>query len=78
MKTFVLVRWTLLAVWGALVVSCGPSAETGDGSSTRETAQANPASAGPVLPWQPNDYATALAEARTRNVPIFVEAWAPW
>lgn len=25
-----------------------------------------------------NDYARALREASARNVPIFVEAWAPW
>ncbi|MGE0641308.1 MAG: thioredoxin family protein [Thermoanaerobaculia bacterium] len=31
-----------------------------------------------VLPWVENDYPKALAEARARNVPIFLEAWAPW
>jgi len=25
-----------------------------------------------------NDWAAALAEARARQVPIFVDAWAPW
>ncbi len=25
-----------------------------------------------------NDYATAVARAKARNVPVFVEAWAPW
>lgn len=30
-----------------------------------------------VVPWV-EDYTKALAEARARNVPIFVEAWAPW
>ena len=25
-----------------------------------------------------NDYATAVARAKSRNVPVFVEAWAPW
>lgn len=25
-----------------------------------------------------NDWAAALAEARARRVPIFVDAWAPW
>ena len=32
----------------------------------------------PVLPFIENDYARALAEAKQRNVPLFVEAWAPW
>jgi len=25
-----------------------------------------------------NDYAQALAQARQRNLPLFVEVWAPW
>ena len=25
-----------------------------------------------------DDYATAVARARAKNVPLFVEAWAPW
>jgi endonuclease YncB( thermonuclease family) len=25
-----------------------------------------------------NDWAAALAEARARKLPIFVDAWAPW
>ncbi|HEY6105536.1 MAG TPA: hypothetical protein VIV59_06120 [Anaeromyxobacteraceae bacterium] len=25
-----------------------------------------------------NDWAAALAEARARRAPLFVEAWAPW
>ena len=31
-----------------------------------------------ALPFIEDDYKTALACARTKNVPIFVEAWAPW
>jgi inner membrane protein len=31
-----------------------------------------------VLPWVDDDYGKAVSQARTRNVPIFVEAWAPW
>jgi len=36
------------------------------------------ASARPVLPFISDDYARALAEARTRKVPLFIESWAPW
>ena len=25
-----------------------------------------------------DDYSKAVARAKTKNVPIFVEAWAPW
>jgi len=38
-------------------------------------AQAAPGSA---LPFIENDYTHALQEAQARNVPLFVEAWAPW
>ena len=31
-----------------------------------------------ALPFIENDYAKALARARTNNLPIFVDAWAPW
>ena len=31
-----------------------------------------------VLPFIADDYVKAKALARARNVPIFVEAWAPW
>ena len=30
------------------------------------------------LPFIDDDYPRALAEARARKQPLFVEAWAPW
>jgi hypothetical protein len=30
------------------------------------------------LPFIENDYRKAAAEATAKNVPLFVEAWAPW
>ncbi len=30
------------------------------------------------VPFVENDYSKALADAQTRNVPIFVDMWAPW
>ncbi len=37
-----------------------------------------PALAKPVLPFIENDFAKAVARARAKNEPIFVDAWAPW
>ena len=34
--------------------------------------------AGAVVPFIADDYPRALAEARARQLPIFLEAWAPW
>lgn len=31
-----------------------------------------------VLPFIEDDYAKAVTRAKTKNLPIFVEAWAPW
>ena len=31
-----------------------------------------------ALPFVENDYAKASAQAAKLNVPLFVEAWAPW
>ena len=39
---------------------------------------AAPAASRSVLPWVEDDYPKALAQARAKKVPIFVEAWAPW
>ena len=35
-------------------------------------------SASASLPFVENDYSTAMARAKAKNVPVFVEAWAPW
>jgi hypothetical protein len=31
-----------------------------------------------ALPFIEDDYPRALAEARKRKLPLFIEAWAPW
>jgi len=31
-----------------------------------------------VLPFIDDDYSKAVARARAKNVPLFVDAWAPW
>jgi hypothetical protein len=30
------------------------------------------------LPFIEDDYAKAVARAKAKNIPIFVETWAPW
>jgi hypothetical protein len=39
---------------------------------------ATPAFAKEVLPTIENDYAKAIARAKAKNLPLFVDAWAPW
>jgi len=31
-----------------------------------------------VLPFIADDYTRAVAEARARKIPLFIESWAPW
>jgi len=51
----------------------------------RASAAAAPHAAGvhatatrPLLPFLHDDYPKAVALARVRKVPLFIEAWAPW
>jgi hypothetical protein len=37
-----------------------------------------PVSPKPAVPFIEDDYPRALQQARAKNVPIFVENWAPW
>ena len=39
---------------------------------------AQPLLAKEILPFIDNDYTKALAVAKAKNVPLFVDAWAPW
>jgi len=39
---------------------------------------AAPMAAKEVLPFIDDDYTKAVARAKAKNVPIFVETWAPW
>jgi hypothetical protein len=66
----------LLALAGALAAS--PATPAGAAAGRRKPAMS--ISAGPrmVLPFIQDNYTRALAEARARKVPLFIEAWAPW
>ncbi|HXH28299.1 MAG TPA: hypothetical protein VNL37_04600 [Candidatus Polarisedimenticolia bacterium] len=47
----------------------GSGCSTPGGGDTASTA---------ALTFIQDDYAGALAQARERKVPLFIEAWAPW
>ncbi|HVO11692.1 MAG TPA: hypothetical protein VMX54_13195 [Vicinamibacteria bacterium] len=58
--------WALLAL--AATASVAPA-----GTATRaDRADSRP------LPFLSDDYGRALADARARSLPLFIEAWAPW
>ena len=62
---------------GILLVAL--AASTAERPATRAAKSAPPA-AWPkqVLPFIQDDYSRALAQARARKTPLFIEAWAPW
>jgi len=49
-----------------LLAQCG-----GDSTSHQSTTPT-------ALPFLQDDYSQALAEARERKLPLFIETWAPW
>ena len=58
-------RLFFAGVLALALLGCAPSAEV-----TKVGAHA--------LSFIEDDWSRALAEARQRDVPLFVEAWAPW
>lgn len=68
---------TLVAVLPPVVLPASQAAmaATAQPSGTRAAAQSK---AKPVLPFIHDDYTKAVAEARARKVPLFIESWAPW
>ena len=63
----------------ALVLSASAIAtSTAVSVPSRSVVHAPPATRAIAVPFIDDDYAKAVAEARARKVPLFVEAWAPW
>jgi hypothetical protein len=65
----------LLALTLALAASSATPVRAAAGS---KPARNSAAGSRMVLPFIQDDYTRALAEARARRLPLFIEAWAPW
>ena len=57
----------LLVLVGVSFLACSEKSDTD-----------TPSSSSHVLTFIEDDYDAALAEARARDVPLFIESWAPW
>jgi hypothetical protein len=64
----------LSAAMLAAALLCGVSAN----AAAPPAKPAKQAAKRQVLPFIHDDYAQALAQAKAKKLPIFVEAWAPW
>jgi hypothetical protein len=71
-----LVTLAFLAALGTTAPVPAPASADAPAAPVSLRARATPARE--VLPFIEDDYARALAEARARGKPIFIEAWAPW
>jgi tetratricopeptide (TPR) repeat protein/thiol-disulfide isomerase/thioredoxin len=71
-----------LLLLGLVLTACVPPRAAGPARARAVVASdgSAPASsdAPPRVRFIEDDYARALAEARTRGIPLFVDAWAPW
>jgi hypothetical protein len=59
-------------------ILCGALFAAGLVAATPARPAPAPAPERPVLPWIADDWPRAVALAKARKVPIFVENWAPW
>jgi hypothetical protein len=66
---------TLAALLG--LVLCGLPVPAPAVAASAPGADATHAPVG-VLPFIEDDYTRAVAEAKSRHVPLFIESWAPW
>ena len=62
----------------ALSVLAGSSGCATDGGARAAGGGVMPKAAPFALPFIDDDYDRAVAEARARGLPLFVDAWAPW
>jgi hypothetical protein len=58
-------RFLSFLLLGVLAAACGTSTRDGGAGDF-------------ALPFIVGDYDAALAEAKERDLPLFVETWAPW
>lgn len=68
----------LLSLSSAVLFAATAGAPAPPAASSAPPATAAHAASVASLPWIEDDYPRAVAEAKRRGVPLFVEAWAPW
>ena len=66
-----LVPGALLVAALALPVAAAAAPAAGAGAKAKPAAKA-------ILPWIEDEYTRAVADAKARKLPLFVESWAPW
>lgn len=67
----------VLAAFAVSPTSADTTPKSGAAASARAGSTARPVLK-QVLPWIEDDWTRAVALAKQRKLPIFVESWAPW
>ncbi len=74
MKTSILIA--TLAILTSVPASAAPT--PGRAASASRSRPSATAAWKPVVPFIEDDFGRALALARERKLPVFIEGWAPW
>jgi len=61
-----------------VVLAAGTALAAAPTAGARPAREKKSATLPQVLPFVHDDYAQALARARARKLPLFIDAWAPW
>ena len=73
-----LLAFVLLAVIASASATAAPAAKSGAKAAPAKAPAAKPAAWHPVVPFIEDDFGRALALAKERKLPVFIEGWAPW
>ncbi len=71
-------RFTALVAALALFMASAASAAPAKPAARATKAGAASAKWQPVVPFIEDDFGRALALAKERKLPVFIEGWAPW
>ena len=68
----------LLALGVAFGVLTGTAAASTTATATKAVPAKSASAWKPVVPFIEDDFGRALALAKERKLPVFIEGWAPW
>jgi len=68
----------LLALGVAFGVLTGTAAASTTATATKAAPAKSTSAWKPVVPFIEDDFGRALALAKERKLPVFIEGWAPW
>ena len=68
----------LLALGVAFAVLTGTAAASTTATATKAASAKSASAWKPVVPFIEDDFGRALALAKERKLPVFIEGWAPW